>query len=771
MRMRSRFELAALVALVVGAAYAVIATCVAQALPAGRHYEMVSPAFKAGFGATEIYAVSENGERVAYYSAGTFEGAPATVLEKPDYLATRDASGWSTTSLAPPASLFVPPFVELSPSLAVEFAAGSPGENVQVAESEKLSMMLRPTALPDTDDSWQPVTVPGLEGEAGKTPGLAEYYGSDPDFCHVLLFTPGTALVPEAEGIKRKKGYGQLYEVNRGCGGEPSSVALVGVNNKNQIINRECSVDLGVEYYATSKEGGVDEYNAISEDGSEVFFTDCPTGNSTEPSTPHQLFVRLGGTRTLEVSRPLEAGAFGGCVGESGGAPGEVPCAGSAARPSADFAGASQEGSTVYFTTTAPLVAGDTDASENLYMARIGCPSGESGCRPGEREVTSLTQVSHDPNGGAAGVLGVMRVAPDGQRAYFVARGDLLDAAQQQALENEARPVPKAGADNLYVYDDAGEGSIAFVADLCSGGERSGTVEDYRCPSANSDEQLWTEGGEDAGESQTAGQSGQFLVFGTYAQLTSDDTNAVEDVYRYDAESGVISRVSIGEDGYDPNGAGAPYGAKIAQGHHGGRPLEQYEMRNRAIGEYGSRIVFTSREALSPSATNGLVNAYEWHEGLAPGEGSVALVSTGSDQEPVDTVVISPNEASVVFVTVEGLLPQDTDGAPDVYDARLGSGFPSSGGEAAEAPCEGDGCQGPLTNPAPLLVPGSVSQAPGGNLPPPPVMASKKAKAKPKCKRGYTRDRAGRCAKVKLKARKSAARHRSSRSLKAGGQS
>ena len=96
----------------------------------------------------------------------------------------------------------------------------------------------------------------------------------------------------------------------------------------------------------------------------------------------------------------------------------------------------------MYFTTTAQLTASDKDTGKDLYMASIGCPQDNPGCGAGEREVTSLTQVSHDPNGGAAEVQGVVRVAPDGQRAYFVAHGDLLSPAQRQALESEGRPVP-----------------------------------------------------------------------------------------------------------------------------------------------------------------------------------------------------------------------------------------------------------------------------------------------------------------------------------------
>ena len=41
----------------------------------------------------------------------------------------------------------------------------------------------------------------------------------------------------------------------------------------------------------------------------------------------------------------------------------------------AEFVGASEDGSRVFFTTAQPLVPGDTDTSNNLYMARIGCPA------------------------------------------------------------------------------------------------------------------------------------------------------------------------------------------------------------------------------------------------------------------------------------------------------------------------------------------------------------------------------------------------------------
>ena len=188
---------------------------------------------------------------------------------------------------------------------------GQSGSNVHNPDTEEAGLWLHPAGLPDTVAGWS---------EAGvlKDPGhkiVPEYISASPDFCHVLA-TPSVSkcseqLLPEAEGAEQH----QLYEIDSGCDGGALSVALVGVNNKDKIIDRECAVDFGDEYYSSTHDG--ETYNAISADGSDVFFTTCPSGaHPEEAGSPHQLFVRLAGSRTLEVSRPLEAGAFAGCVGE-----------------------------------------------------------------------------------------------------------------------------------------------------------------------------------------------------------------------------------------------------------------------------------------------------------------------------------------------------------------------------------------------------------------------------------------------------------------------
>jgi hypothetical protein len=729
----------------------------ALALPEGRVYEMVSPPYKGGYGASAIEAVAPTGESVAFYSPGAFEGAPSSPEGLIAYVAHRGATGWSTAPLMVPATMM--PYIvaqDVSSSLDSTLALGKPGSNEegagQAGTEEEFRLHL--TDRPDTEANWElgGVVLRTLEDK----PLTLIYHGASADFCHILFTNLGReALLPQAAETTEPSL--QIYELDRGCSGGPTSLRLLGVNNQGKSVDPACAVDVGIGgHYASEKEN---EFNAIAADGTEIFFTtnvDKATKCANE-SGDHQLFVRLDGAKTLEVSKSVAEECN------------EVPCEpGAASRASANFVGASEDGSRVFFTTTQSYVASeDKDTENDLYMATIGCPSGnEHGCEAAEREVKPLVQVSHDPNGEAAQVQGVVRVAPDGSRVYFVASGDLLSQAEQEGIEGEGRAVPHAKADNLYVYDSV-SGKVAFVADLCSGSELSGAVVDVRCPSTTgSDERLWlSASGASGPEAQTAGTDGRFLVFSSYGQLVSSDTDTAKDIYRYDAETGALDRVSLGEAGSDANGNNSLFDATIALGNWGGKVARQYEMGNRAMTEDGSRIVFTTAEPLLPAAINHLTNVYEWHKEADDSEGRVSLISSGSAEEPVEDVVISPKGDDVFFVTVQGLVSQDTDGAPDIYDARLPHlpgeqlGFSVTGAKRQQ--CLGDACQGPLTNPAPLLVPGSVPQAPGGNFAAPvskPAVKAKKPKPKPKPKK--KRQKKGKASGRSGKAKKAAGRSR-----------
>jgi hypothetical protein len=690
------FLVVVLVVLVLGVCCCVSGS--ALGLGSDRVYEMVSPPFKGGYGANAIERVSSDGDGVVFNSLGAFAGSPSSLTGTGNaYLARRGGLEWSTIPLVPPAAIAPQAgLVAVSPNLdsVLYRVKVGPNEGVATLFGENEFLVHR-TDMPDTATNWELVGMV-LKGPYEQRFDI-NFQDSSADLSHIVFASDPVPLLAKAEGTS-----GQLYEL---VGGSMPVLRLVGVNNKGGVISALCPVILG------SHSNRISPLNPISANGGEVFFsTNVVPGSSAcedDHSDPKQLFVRVSGSRTLEVSRPLDtAEPFGGCVGEVGGVAGEVPCKGAGGRASAEFDGASSDGSVVFFTTAAQLVGEDRDSGNDLYMARIGCPGGVQECEsdPGRKEVLSLVQVSHDPTGGEASVQGVVSVAPDGSHVYFVARGDLSSPVEREVLVGEGRAVPQAGADNLYAYDSMTE-NVSFVTDLCSGPGLSGEVVDGACPAglgeylgARNDMGLWLLR---THESQTT-DDGRFLVFSSYGRLVASDGDSARDVYRFDAGTGVLARVSLGEDGADANGNGE-FDAGISG-----------ELDQRAVSNDGSRVVFTSAEPLSERAVNGLSNVYEWDGGSGEGEGRVSLVSSGSANESVTRTVISSGGGDLFFVTSQGLVPQDTDGAVDVYDARLDGGFPQAPAEGR--PCEGDACQGPLTNPAPLLVAGSVSQAPGGNF-------------------------------------------------------
>jgi hypothetical protein len=697
------------------------ASTTALALPAGRVYEMVSPIYKAGYGVTDIHATAPEGDGVAFTSLGGFAGVlSASGTGGNMYVSRRDPSGWSTVSLQPPFGSWTDFSANFEYILANALVGQNAGvENYSATEDE---FLLHRTDAPETFENWQAFGDFVVKRPDKKSLQPIEE-GASSDLCHVVLAETEGPLLPEAV----EKNLSQVYDLTRGCEGEPS-LRLVGLNNKKTLISSNCPVELGVGIrYAGSGNSAEQEntFNAISANGNDLFFTtNVEEGESNCSGGVRQLFVRIDGTRTLEVSKPLSLPQE--CT--------EVPCGGSSGRSSSYFKGASEDGSRVFFTTAAPLVGEDNNAGNDLYMATIGCQAGAEGCDVQGKEVTSLVQVSHDSIAGeGAEVQGVVRVAPDGSRAYFVARGVLTKEV------NVSGAAPAKGADNLYTYDSV-SGKLAFVADLCSDPGHSGEVKDIDCsPSLgegvgqNNDTRLWGSNP----EAQSAGPDGAFLVFSTYAKLLKDDTDNAKDIYRYDAQTGVLDRVSLGEAGNDNNGNDSAFDATIFPGHMGGSAFVslQHEMSTRDISEDGTRILFNTAGPLSPDATNGLVNVYEWNED------SVSLISSGqAEADDGESIVISPSGRDVFFTTSQGLVPQDGDGLPDVYDARLGGGFTPV--PVPRQPCSGDACQGPLTNPAPLLVPGSVVQVSGDNFPPPKKIVPKKKmktkktkKKKPRAKR------------------------------------
>jgi hypothetical protein len=674
-----------------------------------------------------------------------FAGVPLATTDN-GYVSFRvDGEGWSTVPSQPPfPKTGISDFSSsLEYSLAIAPVLDAEGE---ITEAK---FLLHRMSAADTIEGWDQL---GENLKLAVPESLPLFTvlieGGSGDLCHVVVEAPRLLLeAPVGNDAP------QLYDVSRGCGGEAEPLRLVAVRNSDGLfgesepISSLCNPALGVRNVSPVGEAST-SVNAVSGDGGELFFTvnvERGAAKSNDCGRDAQLFVRLGGERTVEVSRPLVSGeAFGGCGDGVGEVPGEVPCPGAVGRSSVYFRGASEDGSRVFFTTQQGLVSGDTDGKNDLYMASIGCPEGGGGCAVAEKQVTSLVRVSEDPNvGQAAEVFGVVGVASNGDAVYFVAHGVLTNAA------NSEGDMPVEGAANLYVYDSE-TGKVMFVAGLCSG------VEQVHCPrgltSDRNDKGLWDQ----EGEAQVSGD-GRFLVFTSYGQLVrrfpQADTDGERDLYRFDMGTGVLDRVSLGEAGYHANGNGENIGHGFdvsipGSGLLGGnRVFEVHRMGSLAVSGDGSWVVFSSAERLSAHASNGLANVYVWHEEPGWSEGVVSLVSSGNSLTHDFGPVIDPSGRDVFFMSTAGMVLQDTEKDIDIYDARIGGGFPPVSVERIQ--CSSDACQGSLTNPAPLVIPGSVSQAPGQNFKP---LSKKKAVVKKKKRK--TRSKAKGKVKAKGRARK-----------------
>jgi hypothetical protein len=270
---------------------------------------------------------------------------------------------------------------------------------------------------------------------------------------------------------------------------------------------------------------------------------------------------------------------------------------------------------------------------------------------------------------------------------------------------------------------------------------------------------------------------GRYVAFMSAANVTGyDNQDAVsgepdEEVYLYDATTGRVRCVSCDPSGARPTGiqdqggvstrllVDQP-GAFIANGDSswlaGSIPVENVHegslfYRSRVLSDEG-RLFFNSPVALVPGDVNGLEDVYEFepvgvggcrtglHTPLAVFSeaegGCVGLISSGTSSEESAFADASASGGDVFFVTSQGLVPEDVDGAFDMYDAHEctpGSPCIEPASSTAGASCAtAEACHGGSSSPAVFGTPGSASFSGAGNLAPtpPPVTVAPKAKAK-----------------------------------------
>lgn len=692
------------------------------ALPDCRAYEQVTPVFKGG-AAINTQSISANGETLVGNSLGNFAGVendPPVIFyanlpsrETGEVLFTREASGWGTTAIVPPASLYSVSFgASLAPSMDSSLWAAVTNAALTATGGDPYDTSLYTRAGKGPLVELGPIPPPGV------TPIQEEvrYRGASSDLSHVLF----SKSLNHWPGDGTEAGRESLYEYVGPCGGPAECAAakplLVGVSggHGSTALVSNCGTDLGWGGSFKAPESSWYARNAVSPDGSKVLFTAAACGASPRVD---ELFARvdneLPDAHTVAISEPSAEDCEACDTGEG-------------VLANAHFLSASQDGSKVFFSTTQPLLGGD--GSENIYEYDFEAPVGH--------RIVRVSGGDSTVSGPVAGLRWPLAFSQDGSHVYFVASG-VLTATPNSAGER----AQGADAFNLYLYERDARypaGRTAFVGGL-----------------APSDEKPLNQNSGLSSELAATSSSGRFLLFRSSARLTPDDTSGplAPQLFEYDALLGTLVRASVGQNGFNHDGnTSSEEDAPTIRGV----PRLESEMsspteRDRfAVAEDG-RAFFQSANPLVPEATGGNIDVYEFRP--EAGGGNTYLISSGQDTHDATFDFADSSGTDVYFDTSVSLLPRDQDSLRDTYDARVNGGFPEP---PPPVECSSDGCQGPLASAPVALSPGSEFQA-GGN---PPLAESKPAaKVKPKAKRKVKKRRA-RKSRAKRSSRKTRATRR-----------
>jgi hypothetical protein len=417
---------------------------------------------------------------------------------------------------------------------------------------------------------------------------------------------------------------------------------------------------------------------------------EVPLGEGCDPDEPN-LYLWSQGTG-LSLVNVLPA--------QSQGTPGAVLAA-SAGAVSAD-------GSRVYWNDT---------ATGNLYLSEAG----------------QSRQVDEDAGGGGS----FETATPDGSVAFFSKGGHLwrYDAVAESSadltLSGGVQGVLGSSADGEYVYYLTAAGLFLWHEGVSTEVAAGGDASNY--PPATGTARV------------SAG--GELLAFVATQQLTSYDNTELtpkacgdvavggercSEVYLYDADADALTCASC------KVGKGRPIGPSTLPGAtaNGEGPGATRAYKPRALTTGAPRLFFDSRDNIGTGDTNNDWDVYQWEVdgrgSCAKAAGCQALISSGRAEGGAFLVDASSEGDDVFFLTDESLVSTDP-GSVDLYDARVGGGFPEP---EVPIPCEGNACQSLPPEPTdPAL---NTTLAGLGN---PPVRYSGQRK---RCKKGKVR-RKGKC--------------------------
>jgi hypothetical protein len=650
-------------------------------LPDCRAYELVTPT---NLGRTQDMAfvgndyamASMDGEHLALQTVAPIEPNPS---DPPDSVGaravfSRTASGWQTRSAVPPGTGAEHLYLDLfSPDLsqvAIEYG------NASFLKGEETPLAFE----------FGPVGGPYARIAAGIPPANQYEHSileaanagtaTVPAFSDVLFRSDDHSLLPPGDPERALAeatiaGAPDLYDWTEG------HLRLVNVEGEGaglKLVN-QCGAEAG-----SDEANGPTKINAVSEDGSRIFFTTEHSGATCEG--PASLYMRVDGRETVEVSAPNEGV--------------ELP---ESERQDAYYDRANADGSEVFFSTEATLTAGvpqERQSHQNLYVYESEAPAGHRLTFVGvmgtpfsgyyneflmsEDGSTAYYETSPDSiaryevaTGKTTGLPEFGETAIEGEPAYATPNGEYFTFVAR-GVAGEPRGGEIGGPNELYRYDNATK-SVMCVS--CGAGiaPTEGKMSDKPVGYLTSRDST------DAFVQMS--ENGQEVFFQTTARLVPQDTNS--------------THTDEGENNPSPG-------------------MDVYEWEADGAEE-------------APGVFCGVVN------------GCTHLISSGEDVGPAVFLGASRDGKNVFFATAAQLVPQATPEFSNIYDARVDGGFPPEASPSICSSCQGVGSPPPLFS---TSASGSFMGAGNPVFPvveekPKPKSVKKKSKKKKKKRKGRMR--------------------------------
>lgn len=407
------------------------------------------------------------------------------------------------------------------------------------------------------------------------------------------------------------------------------------------------------------------------------------------------------GTAVFSESKDHVTSEDGDCIGgrqcvdvyeHSGGTTRLVSAPGPGATgPSwpARYAGSSQDGGRVFFSTKQSLTSEDADADCPTPPVAPDEPAG-SGCGDLYERSGEQTRLVSTPEGGptvlASGDTGFGGISDDGAHVFFTSPDHLApgDGAGLDVFERfngrtilVSAPAPGGDGDDagfVAVGGNSADGSRVFfhTGDGLAPEDDDGGYSDVYERSGGTTKLVSTGPSSMTGEGfaffEGTSEDGSRVFFETNEQLTADDLNSDNDIYARSADGTSLAS--------GPTSADDPSPEVFYQGNS----------------EDGLRMFFETPRRLDPADADSDEDIYENAEGQIALMSGPGLGASGGSEDVLRVhQAVSESGDRVFWITSERLVGADTDDRPDVYGAIPASDVPPSDVPPSQVPPPGAG--------------------------------------------------------------------------------